>query len=346
MLLAVAACDKTVSSVEGTRAIGFDGAFVNNSVKATDASKVTAAKIKSMWVYGFAETVKIFDGKEIAAPENYSTTALWTYKPTQYWSPKHAYGFTALTAVKEANGAFTATMPSFTAPSDNTQGGSIEFENDGETDLLYDYQARTTDDPLTAATTTPVPFTFKHLLARVKFTAKNTTGVNDGISLTVTDIQLKNVAKKATLDCSAANCAAGAQAPWTATTSTDDLTLMFGNAGDAAIASGSSAASAQWHYIIPTNDAFDAYFTVKINNNGIENTKKFKVEIDAFNWEVGYSYNFVAELNNSVLGESFPIQFTVAGVQEWRDWNVNLSGTDDTTWFTAPAEKISTVTSY
>lgn len=336
MLLAVAACDKTVSSVEGTRAIGFDGAFVNNSVKAADANVVTAANLPAFYVHGFAEGVKIFDAQEVTNPGN--NNGIWSYSPIQYWAAGHSYGFTAISAVK--NG--TASAPSFTAPSDNTQGGSIAFTNDGETDLLYDYQTVTTSDPMTAAPA-PVAFTFKHLLARVKFTAKNSTDSTDNIKVTVTNIVLKNATKSAKLACSATNCVAGVS-PWVADANADDLTLEFGNAGSKDLAAGESASSDSWHYIIPTNDALNAYFTVLINNNGVKNTKMYEVTIPAFDWATGYSYNFIADLTREVLGEQYPIQFKVNGIDEWVDWN--NSGADDA-WFTAPNKAtISTVTSY
>lgn len=335
-LATLASCDKTISSVDETRAIGFEGAFVNNAVKATDTDVVTAANLPAFYVHGFADTVKIFDGQQVTKP---ATGNIWSYSPIQYWTAGHTYGFTAISAVK--NG--TASAPNFTAPASQAQGGSIAFTNDGETDLLYDYQTVTTANPMTTCPM-PVAFTFKHMLARVKFTAKNSTATDDNTKLTVTNIVLKNATKSATLACSADNCKAGVS-PWAADANADDLILDFGNAGTKAIVSGASASSDQWHYIIPTNDALNAFFTVEIDNNGVKETKKYEVTIPAFNWATGYSYNFIADLTREALGEDCPIQFTVANVEGWVDWN--NAGADDT-WFTAPGNgaTISTVANY
>lgn len=345
-LVALAACDKTVTSVEGTRAIGFEGAFVNNSVKAVDADVVTAANLPAFFVWGFADNgsnfVEIFKAQQVNKPATWTTTALWEYTPVQYWAAGHTYGFSALSAVKgDGNGTFTATTPDFTEPSANTQGGSISFTNDGNTDLLYDFQTATTPATLTAQPV-PVALNFKHLLARVKFTAQNATTVPANVKLTVTNIKLTNVTKSATLSCTAESTIAGASA-WTATADADDLELKFGNAGDDAISANGSASSDQWHYIIPCSDAFDAYFTVLIDNNGVQATKQYKVTIDAFEWAAGYSYNFIAKLDEKVLDE-YPIQFTVNSVDTWTDWN---DTGDDDEWFTAPtATTTITATTY
>lgn len=174
---ALAACAKEeIVSLDKGETIQFGNAFVENSVR-TDYS---STDINTINVYGTVNNVLIYDYTPVTRPSNvdgqgYGTN--WTCGVTQYWIEGATYKFAALVDVPKAN----------ITPDQYGMPASFTYTADGQTDVLYDYYTTTGQ---AKGQNTTVPFTFKHLLAKVYFTVTNNTG-NADYTYTIRDVKVK-----------------------------------------------------------------------------------------------------------------------------------------------------------
>ena len=154
MGLALTACnsDETVEMAKG-KAIGFSS-FVDKSTRATD---ITLANLNSMYVYGWRGDNQIFNAQKVTVDKN----GVGTYSPLKYWEANYTYNFEAIAPKAGEKGVQFAAAKT---------GGTITFANDAQTDLIYAKATETTMPANIEAAPNKVNFTFKHQLARVKFT--------------------------------------------------------------------------------------------------------------------------------------------------------------------------------
>ena len=176
---ALASCSKeqTVSFDKG-ELIGFNS-FVENSTRAdaaTDPSYSTTTgkgvALTKFNVYGAVNGVNIFNGNEVTKGDA-GYGAAWTLTgASQYWINGADYEFVAVVdgnkTVKDSENNDVV----ITSTTRNASGipTAITYNSDGATDLLC---ARVVREDNTD--TSVVPFTFSHLLSKVKFSVKNTT---------------------------------------------------------------------------------------------------------------------------------------------------------------------------
>ena len=180
-MLAVAAlvsCSKeqTVSFDKGEE-IGFNS-FVENSTRAdaaTDPSYSTSGKgvaLTQFNVYGAVNGVNIFNGNTVTKGDAAYDSAWTLTGATQYWINGADYEFVAVVdgnkTVKDSNDNDVV----ITSTAKNASGipTAITYNSDGATDLLC---ARVVREYNTD--TSVVPFSFSHLLSKVKFSVTNTT---------------------------------------------------------------------------------------------------------------------------------------------------------------------------
>lgn len=99
----------------------------------------------------------------------------WSYSPLQYWAPNKDYYFVAISSNVD-NRKWEYTEPESHPAALTTAGfkgyGTVSFNNgatgaQGNNDLVYAYATRTTD--ATISNDAVVPFTFNHMLSRIKF---------------------------------------------------------------------------------------------------------------------------------------------------------------------------------
>ena len=182
MGLALTACnsDETVEMAKG-KAIGFSS-FVDKSTRATD---ITLANLNSMYVYGWRGDNQIFNAQEVTVN---AENGEGTYSPLKYWEANYTYNFEAIAPKAGEKGVQFAAAKT---------GGTITFDNDAQTDLIY-AKAKETTTLANITTTAPgkVNFTFKHQLARVKFTFKNTFPANAAAKISVKNVKITNAYKK------------------------------------------------------------------------------------------------------------------------------------------------------
>lgn len=305
MGLALTACnsDETVEMAKG-KAIGFSS-FVDKSTRATD---VTLANLNSMEVYGWRSDNKgdkqIFNAQEVTVAQN----GVGTYSPLQYWEANYTYNFEAIAPKSGKKGVQFAA---------DKAGGTITFTNDAQTDLIYakatqkEMPEKITGDP------GEVNFTFKHQLARVKFTFKNTFPANAAAKISVKDVKITNAYKNGTTTPTATD------ANWSATN--PSLSVSFANmenGGPTDLVANTGVGATDHMYLIPTGkeESYNVTFTVTLNQNGATTDYNHSVTIKTTQFKSN-SYNYVAEINEKNINpdpgsQLYPIKFT-ATVDTW-----------------------------
>lgn len=302
MGLALTACnsDETVEVAKG-KAINF-ASFVDKSTRGA-ADDVTIANLKSIEVYGWRGDAQIFNKQQVTVAEN----GEGTYSPLQYWEANYAYAFEAIAPKAGEKGVqFEAAKA----------GGKITFENNATTDLLYANTTATMPEKITAAPE-KVNFTFKHQLARVKFTFKNTFPANAAAKISVNDVKITNAYKNGTIT------PAATDANWSATNPI--LLVSFANmanGGPTDLVANTGVGATDHMYLIPTGkeESYNVTFTVTLNQNGATTDYKHSVTINTTQLR-GMSYNYVAEINEKNINpdpdsQLYPIKFT-ATVDTW-----------------------------
>lgn len=316
-MLASCSNDETTGKAVKGNAIQFDG-FVNKSVKGVD-DDITNDNLKNFQVWGLMskgeQTGKPFDGTTVT--KNGSD---WTYTTPVYWENGYNYSFVAIAP---------AGFGTFNAPTTVGQYGSIDFTNDGETDLIYDVNGEHASKAVSTEGQCPaaIDFTFNHLLSRVKFTFTN--AMDDGSTINVTGVTITNANTKAT-------ATLGETATWALAKDNIPGNLTFGNVlldGQATDFAAPESKATDHKYMIPAisnGQKYTVIFTVTRHHSGVTDQYDHTVELPEITMEQGKSYNFTAELNaQNITGgdpddpdnpQLCPIKFT-ATVSDWGGFN-------------------------
>lgn len=308
MGLALTACnsDETVEVAKG-KAINF-ASFVDKSTRGA-ADDVTIANLKSIEVYGWRGDAQIFNKQQVTVAEN----GEGTYSPLQYWEANYAYAFETIAPKAGEKGVqFEAAKA----------GGKITFENNATTDLLYANTTATMPEKITAAPE-KVNFTFKHQLARVKFTFKNTFPANAAAKISVKDVKITNAYKNGT------TTPAATDANWSATNPILSVSFAnMANGGPTDLVANTGVGATDHMYLIPTGkeESYNVTFTVTLNQNGATTDYNHSVTIKTTQLKSN-SYNYVAEINEKNINpdpdsQLYPIEFK-ATVADWGNFNDN-----------------------
>ena len=304
MGLALTACnsDETVEMAKG-KAIGFSS-FVDKSTRATD---ITLANLKSMEVYGWRGDDKIFDAQQVTVAQS----GEGTYSPLKYWEANYIYNFEAIAPKAGEKGVQFAAAKT---------GGTITFANDAQTDLIYAKATETTMPANITAAPDKVNFTFKHQLARVKFTFKNTFPADAVAKISVKNVKITNAYKNGTIT------PAATDAKWNVTNVTNNtFVVSFANSATKAptdLVANTGVGETDHMYLIPTDteESYEVTFTVTLDQNGVTTDYNHTVTIKTTQ-SIGKSYNYVAEIGASNINpdsQLYPIEFK-ATVDPWVD---------------------------
>lgn len=307
------------------QAITFGNTFVEKapSTRAAYDGSYTTSSLTQFQVYGTitntsGATGRVFTGEVV---ENKSGT--WTLDgAAQYWIPGNTYNFWGI-ADGNVQGA-----TSVDAGEKNCVPQTITVDASQQKDVLL--ATRTFKDYQTTHGTV-VEFTFRHLMAKAKFTVKNTVSTDNDYNYVVENIKIKTD-KNGIYDV--------ASGKWSLAevekTEENSYELSFGNAvtegtpaGAAAVAIGfdSKAESNFDRLLIPNEYKADGSkkltvtFTcvTRIGTTELRTeTKEVTTENDVVLVQ-GHAYNFIISLSNP--GEK--IQFTVTEV---KDWETNHEG--------------------
>lgn len=322
-LAAATACSNDELVSVNQEAIGFDNAFINNSVRSVETPGYSQSSMfNDFAVYGFVEGASLFNGVKVSKDgsgldaDKYAgqTSTSWKYAGTQYWIAGANYDFYAVAPFEGGWSVKTGTTPSDT-------GAILSFTTtDGNQDLLYapivtregannDYSA--------------VAFTFQHILSKVKFSFKN------GYNASAATIKVKNI--KITNPYKTGEVVLAAAATWSKQAVAEDFTLNFGMATDAeetadvkenvevAYAYGKTYESQNERLLIPGNKEWEISFVVELLVSGqkideYEHTAKATID-----FQPGHSYDINAEITASNIDPDHaqePIEFT-ATMTDW-----------------------------
>lgn len=286
-LAAVAACNKAeVIEQNSNNAIVFDAPFIENSTKAED---ITSENLNDFGVWGYVQDL----GGVIFTHETVTKSGSdWKYANTQYWVAEKPYYFTAVAPAAQAE-KYSATA---------VDAGTISFDNtSASVDLLHAYAPVAAIAAPITQQPDAVPFIFKHLLSRVKFSFENTM-VAENATITISNVSVSDAYKKGT-----ATITSGKLALWEGE---GENQVAFEGIADA-VAKGKEGET-EHMYFIPANKTYKLTFTVALAQGTVAiATKTHTVEIPAVEMLAGYSYDFKAILNEkNVVEELYPITFT------------------------------------
>ena len=321
-LTLMAGCSsEEILEVAQKEAITFDNAFVDKATRAIDDSYNNNGNFTSFEVYGTISgsgnnegTANIFNQEKVTKGGK-GIGDSWTYDAsnTQYWISGNIYNFRAV-ADGNIDGVTSVTVD------DNKMPTAINLlDASQQKDILYD--ASETINYTSGAKT--VSFTFAHLLAKAKFTVKNTITTDNGYSYKVSNITIKGADKNGIYTI--------ADEAWSAPAepATYDLSFGYAVAADAQtaateatdIAYNSSMVSNYERLLIPSNKAIEVNFDYQLLKDGaVIDTQNKTINTNAINLVAGQAYNFIISLGNP--GE--PIKFDVTKVNDWSPAN----GTD------------------
>lgn len=313
---ALASCtNEEVVSVPENAAIKFAGAFVDKATKAD----VTTASITNFWVFGDYDNsgswVDVFNNVKVTGNNNTDQSA-WTPEDVAYWQATKSYNFGAY-----ADGT--------------TSNSNVEYAPATNTLTFTDYTAA--DNDLIAATATNkswdgtnepdlVDLSFKHMLAKVKFTFK--TNAADTYTMAVTNLKINNAIKTATGTFTTSDVI-----NWNGT-ATGSGVEAYGYEPITDFATATQQASSEVQYVIPqenTNNATVSFTVSYTDGSGAEPKTKdvtgVALSIDTENeWVAGYSYNYVTTIDPDDIDDTLkPILFDVIEVDPFeKDQDVNF----------------------
>ena len=315
--------NEEVIDIQAKQAITFDNAFVEKApgTRAAYDGSYTTNSLTQFQVYATVTNTngvsgRVFTGDVVSYNE---TSDEWTYTcPTQYWVPGNTYNFWAITD-GNVTGATSVVTESYVPTEIHVLDASKQNDVLLATRTYENYQ---TDHGTTVA------FTLHHLLAKAKFTVKNTVNTDNGYNYVVSDIQIKTD-NKGVYDVT--------NKTWSLAEDSEPYVLSFGNAvaegtiaGAEATAIGfnSQAESNYDRLLIPNEDFAEGSkkltvtFTcqTRIGETVLRTeTKTVTTEKDVVLVQ-GRAYNFIISLGNP--GEK--IQFTVNEVSGWINNNTGV----------------------
>lgn len=313
LALAAVACNKAeVVEQNQENAIVFDNAFVDNATKVAYDGSYNTNTLEAFDVYATitrnGKTANIFKQELVKKGNSLGQGTNWSYSSanTQYWVPGNTYKFRAIADGNVAN------VSEVVAPeTDKYMATSINLlDASAQKDILV---AEETVSYVSGAHT--VKFTFEHILAKVKFTIKNTIATNNGYSYKVSNISMNGIAKNGIYTFGTG---------WAPATVPATYNLSFGNAVATGTETGAEASDIPYNssmesnydrLLIPTAGTFKITFDYQLLKDGIVIDTKTGEDITASNLELepGHAYNFIFSLGNP--GD--PIQFDVLTVTDW-----------------------------
>ena len=325
-LAAATACSNDELVSVNQEAIGFDNAFINNSVRSKyDPSFKEGNMFTDFAVYGYVEGAVLLDGVRVAqdVTNDDLTKSTWKYEDTQYWIAGAKYNFNAVAPMTDGGWE--------KAEGTNSSKTVLSFTNNGTTDLLYAYataEGKVSGNAL-------VGFTFRHVLSKVKFSFKNDYNATNA-TIRVKNVQITDAYKTGTVTLTDATV-------WSAQ---DDntLTLNFGNAAvdaaDAVQAFGYQSTLESYNElllipgagktVVDGKNTYTIKFTVDLLVSG-DVVKSYNHTINAeFAPEAGNSYNLTATIDATNIDpqhQQEPIEFTVTSIGGWA--NGNTADSDD-----------------
>ena len=292
------ACSKDeVLTSQPAQAIAFSNIHVESPTRAAFDGSYTSGSLRAFEVYGTIANANgvanIFNQEAVTL-----NAGVWSYNEahTQYWIAGNTYNFTAVADGNVADASSVALdknlMPTAICVEDASQQRDILLAT-SEAIHFAEY-----------STPSPVAFAFNHLMAKAKFTVKNTATEDDGYSYKVSNITIKGTAKSGTYDI--------ASQSWNEATTPATYDLHFGDAVTTGAEDGAEAESIGYgeakesnfeRLLIPTFEgetetSFVIEFSYELYLNDTFVSSETKHLLAEAMLEAGHAYNFVVELSD------------------------------------------------
>jgi hypothetical protein len=315
--------DETIEAPE-KKAISFENAFVDKRTR-TEAEDPSTTKdnITGFTVYGYQGEKVLFDGTSVTKVTADDNSVSWTYSPVKYWVASATYNFVALANVTDPTVAINSDTKAITTDISS-------FTSTGIADPLVSSQVSSTG----ATSDGTVQFTFKHLLAKVKFTFENAFGSNDDVTLQVKNVKITDAYKTGSAKVVGGTSTTITWSNQATDSSETGFSLDFGETGKinppAQGATANNSDETTYAKLLIPSAASKSY-TIKfdidvIANAGTDNelvTATYSKEVEVSNQalEAGKSYNFQAVLNANNVSDTElkPITFAINEVAAWED---------------------------
>ena len=307
-------------------AITFDGAFVDNATRMAIDGSYTSANLQEFQVYATItnnkshDSANIFSGERVVRGAELGQGSNWSYDVanTQYWVDGNTYRFLGIADGNVAN-------VSKVEVDDVEMATSIHLmDASAQCDLLI-AEPEAINYSKTAHGSMTVGFTFRHLLAKAKFTFENDITTNNGYSYRISQIFIQNAPKAAVYDIVAKT--------WTL----DDpnrpgfapYSLGFGDVVNDPyedvyadqICFGQKMESCYERLLIPCSETMQISFHYELLKDGVViDVQDRNITAQGITLKAGHAYNFVVSLPNP--GE--PIKFDVIEVRDWDEHSPEL----------------------
>ncbi len=252
----------------------------------------------SYYVAGSADKTSLFGtgGTTLACTEVTATGSTWSYDPLKYWDNRYSFDFRAVFPKEKVEGNIT-------------EGSSSQVNISYAMSAGYDLMVAAATGQTKATPAAPVPLTFTHACAAVRFLF--TDGSNEYV---LKSFQLKKIDTAGTLQY-------GAATPWAPSTSDTRVYQWSGSSWEipntpTAIPD-TPAASDGWYYVIPQTlsategSAAEIYFTYAVSSSATDQnipvTLKLNTSGSASNitsWDAGkaYTYKIAIQANSISFG--------------------------------------------
>lgn len=264
---------------------------------------LTTTNLANFDVWGHNDNGVVFSGTRVEKQGD-----LWLSAEEKMWEQQQVYHFHAFAPAGAVDNI--GEYPN----AERTNGlGNFAYSNDGDKDLIYAYSTRI-QGSLLKINADPVQLTFEHFLSRVQFTFKN--NLSEG-NITITDVQITDVAKSAELNCADADMA---NWMWNVTATG---AYNFGNTS--AITQGASAATENVQFLFPAaTQNYNITFNLAYESEAAEARTATIADV---NLVMGKAYNINVTIEDKdIATEDYNIKFFVAEVKDWGS-NIELNAT-------------------
>ena len=264
---------------------------------------LTTSDLANFDVWGHNDNGVVFSGTRVEKQGD-----LWLSAEEKVWEQQQVYHFHAFAPAGAVDNI--GEYPN----AERANGlSNFVYTNDGNKDFIYAYSTRT-QGSLLKINADPVQLTFEHLLSRVQFTFKN--NLSEG-NITITDVQITDVAKSAELNCTDADMANWA---WNATSTG---AYNFGNTN--AIAQGASAVTENVQFLFPAaTQNYNITFNLAYESDAVVVRTATIADV---NFVMGKAYNINVTIEDkNIATEEYNIKFFVAEVKDWGS-NIELNAT-------------------
>ena len=303
------ACSQDTTLVQNSNSgtlMEFNVAALDNATRVDPSITLETLNGFDVWAYVDSKEGTVLTEERVSL-----VNGAWSYVNKQYWTPGHDYYFTAIAPVD--TDIFTNNWAY------NQANDTIAFTNvEGTEDLLL--AQKTVVTPETLGESMPaVGLQFEHLLSKVRFTFKNAF-TTDNVFIVVKDV---------TFEVPAAGTYSTINGTWTLGEGKkildfeDVVKLGMGESASASDDEG----KVNDRFVIPSNADCVVRFTIEHYSGTVcLGTYEKETTISGVNFEKGKAYNFVAAINNENVADEalLPIEFTVDGVNEWDETEVEV----------------------